>query len=327
MFLMWMKCRAFLFCIAILLTVVIVGCYSESNQVNAPLNNSPTAIDAETTPTASRSLTELSDEIVIVDDLGREVILPQFPQKIASLSAAHTEILFAIGAGNQVVAVDLFSNFPLEAQNKKQLDSFAPNLESISGVDSDLIIVFFDPGNLVSSLESLGLKVIFLEMPSSISTVFDQIELLGYATGHVEESALLIDDMEERIDGVRDLLLENEKGVRVFHELDPMLFTVGPGSFVDDLYNILGAENIAASAGQAFPQLSNEVVIESDPEVIILADESMGESTDTVSSRDGWSDIAAVLNERVHVVDKDIMSRPGPRLVEALEILYELLYP
>ena len=133
--------------------------------------------------------------------------------------------------------------------------------------------------------------------------------------------------MRERIDDVTANLEGAGTGPRIFHELDPMLFTVGPGSFIDDIYSILGAENIATDTGQAFPQLSNETVIGSDPEVIILADEAAGETPGSVSDRDGWIKISAVVNGRIHMVDPELMSRPGPRIVEAIERLATLLYP
>jgi iron complex transport system substrate-binding protein len=117
------------------------------------------------------------------------------------------------------------------------------------------------------------------------------------------------------------------RGPRVYHEVDNTYFTAGPGSFINDIYALLKAQNIAAPTGQAFPQLSAEAIIAANPEVIILADEDAGESPQTVAARPGWGQIAAVQNHRVYTVDPDIVSRPGPRLVDALQALARLLYP
>jgi iron complex transport system substrate-binding protein len=113
----------------------------------------------------------------------------------------------------------------------------------------------------------------------------------------------------------------------VFHELDNTLYSVGPGSFLHDVYATLRAENIAEATGQPFPQLNPEAVIAANPQVIILADEEFGESADTVAARPGWDQISAVRDGRVHGADPDIFSRPGPRVVQAIEILKPLLYP
>jgi iron complex transport system substrate-binding protein len=133
--------------------------------------------------------------------------------------------------------------------------------------------------------------------------------------------------MQGRIDDIQERLAAVGQGPRLFHEVDNQLYTVAPNSFVGSLYTILKAQNIAAGAAEAFPQLSQEAIIEADPEVIILADVAAGESAETVKARPGWGSISAVSNNRIYVVDPDIMSRPGPRLVDALETLAKLLYP
>jgi iron complex transport system substrate-binding protein len=166
---------------------------------------------------------------------------------------------------------------------------------------------------------------LLLEPPADVGGVLDDIGLLGRVTGHADEARALTAGMTSRIDEIVSALPETEPP-SVFHELDNMYFTAGPGSFVDDLYDILEAENIATPSGEPFPQLTQEAIIAAGPEVIILADEEAGESAETVSARPGWDSIPAVQNERIYTIDPDIVSRPGPRLVEALEKLAELLY-
>lgn len=265
--------------------------------------------------------------VTVTDSNGNEVTFQTAPQRIVSLSAGHTESLFALGAAQQVVAVDKFSDYPPEAATRPQLDAYEPNLEAITAFQPDLVVIFFDPGDLQTSLERLGIKVLFLAAPQSVDGVFQQILLLGQVTGHNQEAEELVAAMRSPIEAIQEKLADIQQGPRIFHELDPQFFTVGPGSFVDDLYRTLKAQNIAADTGEAYPQLSQEAIIEKDPEVIILADEPAGITAQSVKARPGWQNIAAVKNDRIYVVDPDLVSRPGPRLVEALQTLAQLLYP
>jgi iron complex transport system substrate-binding protein len=249
------------------------------------------------------------------------------PQRIASLSAGHTEILYAIGAGDQVVAVDKTSDCPRAVDDLPQVDAFTPSVEAIADLEADLVVIFFDPGDLQSSLRGLDIPVLNLASPGSVDGVYEQVELLGEASGHGDEAAALIAVMQADVEDIRSEIGDLADAPSVFHEIDNTYFTAGPGSFIADLYDILGAENIASATGQAFPQMSAEAIIEADPEVIVLADEDAGESPDTVRDRPGWDNISAVQNGRIHVIDPDIVSRPGPRLVEALRTLAAYLYP
>ncbi|MGD0205564.1 MAG: ABC transporter substrate-binding protein, partial [Dehalococcoidia bacterium] len=245
--------------------------------------------------------------LAIVDTVGREVTIEAQPQRIVSLSPAATEILFAIGAGDQVIAVDKFSNYPEEATSREQLDAYEPNLEAIAGVQPDLVLLFYDPGQLADSLERLSITTAVLgsveETPGSVAAVFDQIRLLGEMTGHVQEAGDLVADMQRRVSAIEEALADVEQGPRIFHEVDATLYTAAPASFVGGLYRILKAQNIAAGADQPFPQLSQEVIIARDPEVIILADGDYGESPDTVKARPGWGNVSAVRNDRIFVID------------------------
>ncbi len=265
--------------------------------------------------------------VQVEDDAGRTVVLQQPPSAIASLSAGHTEMLFAMGAGDQIAAVDKTSDCPQAARALPQVDAFSPSVEAVADLKPDLVILFFDPGGLRESLEQLGIKVLFLATPESVAGVFDQIQLLGRVTGHVKAAGDLVTDMKGRIDAVTGKLAGIDQGPSVFHEIDSTYYTAGPGSFVGDLYTLLKARNIAEATGQPYPQMGAEAIIAGDPQVIILADEDAGESADTVSARPGWGGISAVRDDRVYTVDPDIVSRPGPRLTEALETLARLLYP
>ena len=257
----------------------------------------------------------------------RELTIERAPERIVSLSPGATEILFAVGAGDSVVASDKLSDYPAEAQETLKLDAFEPNVEAIVGVEADLIIVAHNQDNIVEALDGLGEAVLLLVVPDDLAGVMEQVRLFGRVTDHQEEAEELAGALEARVDAVEAKLADVDRGPRVFHELDNTLFTAAPDSFVGDLYSLLKAQNIAAGADNPYPQLTQEVVIERDPEVIILADEEFGETAETVKSRPGWDVISAVKNERIRGIDPDTVSRPGPRVVDALEELARLLYP
>lgn len=287
----------------------------------------PAAEPPESTTEAPSAAAASLQPLEVTDDLGRTLALTRPPQRIASLSAGHTEVLFAIGAGGQVAAVDLFSDYPPETATRTRIDAFQFNPEAVAAAQPDLVLLTYDPGGAVEALERLNIPVLFVKVPASIEGVLASILLLGQVTGHEGEAGELVAETRARIEAVREKARRSGPGPRVFHELDATLYTASAKSFVGDLYAILGAENIAADASQEYPQLSQEVVIARDPEVIILADEAQGESAETVAARPGWAGVSAVRNGRVYTVNPDLVSRPGPRLVEALEALAALLYP
>lgn len=258
---------------------------------------------------------------------GRDLTIAQAPQRIASLSPAATEVLYAVGAGPQIVATDLQSDYPAEAENTTRLDAFQPNPETIATVRADLIIVAHNQDDIVEVLDRLGETVLFMEVPDNIDGVMSQVQVLGRVSGHAAEGERLAQEMSGRIAAVTDKLADVENGPRIYHELDNTFFTVAPNSFVGDFYNLLKARNIAEGAPTAYPQLSQEEILARDPEVIILADADAGESPQTVKARPGWSAISAVKNDRIYVIDPDLVSRPGPRLVDGLEQLARFLYP
>jgi len=265
--------------------------------------------------------------VALTDSDGKQVTLTTAPQRIVALAPSFVETLYAVGAGDSIVAVDENTDLPKEAAAKPKLSGFNPSVEEIAAQNPDLVIISFDPGGLRESLERLGIKVLNLSSPESVEATFGQIELLGSATGHLDDAHRVITEMRGRIDAVTVKLADVEQGPTVFHEIDSTYYTAGPGSFVDDLYKTLKARNIADGTGKPYPQMDVEEIIKANPQVIILADMDAGESPQTVASRSGWSQIAAVRDGRVYTVDPNIVSQPGPRLVEALEALACLLYP
>jgi iron complex transport system substrate-binding protein len=238
------------------------------------------------------------------------------PARIVSLSPTHTEMLFAIGAGDQVVAVDDQSNYPPEAEAvRTDLSGFEPNVEAIAGYEPDLVVTSGDD-QLTSQLEDLGITVWVGEAATTLDDAYTQIEQLGAITGHEGDAAELVARMQTDIAAIVESVPATEAPLTVYHELDPSGFSANSSTFIGYVYSQLGLRNVAdqAEGETGYPQLNAETIIAANPDLIFLADP--GESLETVGARDGWADIAAVANGNVFVMDPDVASRWGPRVVE-----------
>ena len=239
---------------------------------------------------------------------------------IVSLSATATEILFAIGAGDQVVAVDDQSTYPAEAP-MSALSGFTPNVESIAGYDPDLVVISYDPGDLVVGLQALGIGVLMQGAANAIDDTYAQIAELGGVTGHADEAAALNESIADEMAALAEG--QPGAGLTYFHEIDATLYTATSSTFLGQLYAMLGLENIADPAdedGWGYPQLSPEYVIDVDPDLIFLADAEWGESAETVAARPGWDTMTAVQAGNVFPLD-ETAGRWGPRIVDFLAMV------
>ena len=249
-----------------------------------------------------------------------DVTLESQPMRIVSLSPTATEMLYAVGAGSQVVAVDEYSNYPQEAVDLgTKLSGYEPNIEAISEFTPDLVIASYDPGSLVQQLGEIGVPVYLADAVTSIDAAYEQIENIGLLTGHAAEATALTESMraqiEEAVAGVR---LRAEP-LSYYHELDNTLYSVTSNTFIGSVYSLFGMRNIAdnVEAGNDYPQLSAEVIVSADPDLIFLADtKCCGETAETVAAREGWGSLKAVTNGNVIELDDDIPSRWGPRIVD-----------
>lgn len=251
-----------------------------------------------------------------------DLTLDAAPKAIVSLSPTATETLWAIDAGDQVVAVDSESDFP-EGVPTTKLSGFEPNVEAILGYSPDLVIAAQDAGGLVAGLEKAGVPVLLLPAPEKLDEAWSQMERLGAATGHPTEAAALVKD----VTGALAKAVESSEGAAgktYFHELDATGFTVSSTTFIGQLYSEFGLKSIAdeAKSGDDYPQLSSEYVVSADPDLIMLADVGFGDVTvENVAKRPGWADMSAVKGGNVVGVDPDIASRWGPRLADFAELI------
>jgi len=244
-------------------------------------------------------------------------------KRIVSMSPTATEMLFAIGAGGQVVAVDSNSNYPKQAP-RTSLSAYQPNLEAIAGYKPDLVVYSDDPGELAAGLAKLGIPALKQPAATRLDDTYAQLDQLGRATGHVAEAGKVVATMRAEIAKIV-AAGRPERHLTYYHELDKNLYTATSKTFIGQLYGLLGMENIADLADKAktgYPQLSAEYVVKADPDLIFLADtKCCGQSAKTVAARDGWDQITAVRSDGVVELDDDVASRWGPRVVDFLKII------
>ncbi|WP_328825268.1 ABC transporter substrate-binding protein [Tomitella gaofuii] len=249
------------------------------------------------------------------------------PQRIVSLSPSATEILYAVGAGDQVVAVDDQSDYP-QGVPTTDLSGYTPNLEAILGYQPDLVVFSDDNGDLKSGLDRVGVPYLQLPAPGDIEGAYEQFAQVGVVTGHADEAHELVGEVREQISAAIDSAGGAGEGLTYFHELDPTLYTVTSASFIGQVYSLFGLQNIAdaASGAGAYPQLQSEFVVSANPDLIFLADaQTGGESPASVAQRPGWAGVAAVRDGQVHALDADITSRWGPRIGDLAQRIAQIL--
>jgi iron complex transport system substrate-binding protein len=245
------------------------------------------------------------------------------PERIVSLSPTHTEMLFAVGAADRLVAVDEFSDFPAEAlELPNDLSGFEPNVEAIAAYEPDLVVIGGDFTGLGEQLDAIGIAWWDGPAAMTLDDTYTQIEQLGAVTGQIAEAAELVAQMQTDIDAIVAETDVPDEPLTFYHELDPTYFSADSTTFIGELYSLLGLQNIADRAegdSGGFPQLNAEFIVSADPDLIFLADtKCCGESAGTVAARDGWGAISAVVNGNVIEMDDDIASRWGPRVVDYL---------
>jgi len=265
----------------------------------------------------------------VTDSGGTAITFKEAPKRIISYSPGATEVLFAVGAGAQVVGVDKFSDYPPETSVKTKLEYSKPAPEPALALQPDLVIMATRQEGQVKQFRDLGMVVVLFKEPEDLKGVLEQVRTVGKLTGHSNDAEKLAGGMQQRIDLIQKRVAPVTDGPLVFYELSPDLYTAAPNTFIGALLALLKAKNVAQGATTQFPQLSVEKVISANPQVVLLADggTSGGQSLETVKGRPGWSNLPAVKNGRVFAVDGNVYNRPGPRVVDALEQLVGILYP
>ncbi len=289
----------------------------------------PTATAVPATPTPAPF------PLTITDGAGRKVTIARQPARIISLAPSVTEILFAIGQGAKVVAVDDFSDYPAEVKNLPKIGGFKPNFEQIVAKEPDLVLAaggLLAPENL-KQLEDLKLTVVEIgAVTTTMDSIMADITLAGRVTGAPEQAKSVTDAMRKRLDDLtaKGKSLAAVSAPTVYWELDATdaskPYTVGPGNFINDIITLAGGKNAFAKATLPYAQISGEQVIAAAPSVIILSDAAYGVTVESVKARKGWNVIDAVKQNRVFPIDDNLVSRPGPRVLDGLEAAMKLIH-
>jgi len=280
------------------------------------------------------AITTPASAIEITDGLERVVRLEEPAQRIVSMAPSNTENLFAVGAGDQVVGRDEFSDFPAEASSIPSVGGgFGDyNYEAIVNLQPDLVIAAeINTSDQVKALEDLGITVFYLKNPTSLEDMYANLVTIARLTGHEGEAASLVESLKARVSVIEEKLGEVSERPKVFYELDATdpnaPYTAAAGTFIDTLIGQAGGENIASDLGGQYIPISAEELLLQNPEIILLGDAAYGITPETVIARPGWEAIDAVKNQRIFAFDDNLASRPGPRLVDGLEALAMLLHP
>lgn len=345
-----MQHKRSLFVFLLFLMPVVVGCAPAAAPTSAPTlppMESPTTEAASSPTTAPTTAptgaptsttvpaTAIPSSMTITDVAGRKVTINGIPQRIVSIAASDTEILFAIGAGSDVVAVDDFSDYPAQVKALPKIGGTSDkyNFEQIVALKPDVIFAAgINAPDVLKKLDDLKLTYVVLGVErTTFDSILSDITLAGQITGHADQAKQITGSMQQKVDAIKAKVAAAKTKPKVYWELDATdptkPYTVGPGTFVDDIITLSGGVNAFANAGSAYLQVSAEQVIASNPLVIILPDASYGISVDSVLARPGWRSIDAVKNKHVYPIDDSPVSRPGPRVVDGIEAAAKLIHP
>ncbi|MET8151374.1 ABC transporter substrate-binding protein [Actinoplanes sp. NPDC049668] len=252
------------------------------------------------------------------------VTLESRPERIVSLAPTATEMLFAIGAGPQVTAVDDQSTYPADAP-KSELSGFKPNAEAIAAKNPDLVVLSDDLNKIVDQLTKLKIPVLLAPAAKTLDDTYRQIDELGALTGNGDEAAALTERMRTQIEKIVKSVPARRAPLSYYYELDPTLYSATSSTFIGSIFSLFGLKNVADAADpdgakSGYPQLSPEALIKANPDLIFLADANCcKQSPATVKARTGWSAITAVQKDQIVALDDDIASRWGPRVVDLVQ--------
>ncbi len=314
------------------LTLLLGACAPAVTPTAAPAEPAPAT--ATVIPTAEPTEEPTPEPMVFTDDLGNELTFTEYPQAILSISPSTTEILFAIGAGEQVIGRDDMSIYPEEAAALPSIGSLWGDLptEAILAMEPDLIVVAeIVSAEQVAALQELGLQVYWQKNPTDYDGLWENLRDFGALTGHEDETETLVSELAARVDAVNAAIAPISARPTVFYELDATdpanPWTTGAGTFIDLIINTAGGINAAAELQGDYTQISSEQLIAINPQIILLSDALYGTTPESVAERAGWDAISAVQEGNIYPIDPNIMSVPGPRLVDGLEEVAKIFHP
>jgi iron complex transport system substrate-binding protein len=291
------------------------------------------ALLAACTTPAGPAAAPTAAAITLTDAGGQTVTLAGPAQRIVSIAPSNTELIFAAGAGAQLVGRDSLSDFPAEAAAVASIGDVYPkvNTEALVALKPDLVLAAdINSPEQIQALRDLGLTVFQVPNPVGLEGLYANLATIGRLTGHEQDATTQAAALQARVQAALAQVPQSGTRPKVYYELDATdptkPYTAGPGTFIDTLITLAGGENVAAGLGQAYAQISSEELVRQNPDIILLGDAAYGVTPESVAARPGWDAIAAVQNGAIHPFDDNLASRPGPRLVDGLEALVKLLH-
>jgi iron complex transport system substrate-binding protein len=263
--------------------------------------------------------------VTVTDDTGASVTVTKRPEHIVSTVPANTEILFAIGAGPQVVGVSSMDDYPEEALSLPKVGTFELNQEAVAALTPDLVVGWTGNVDALKATKDNGVPVLLFG-PESMDAVYASIGAVGSAAGQPKAAAALVQKMKIQMEGIANSAADLGESPKVFYALDDTLWTVGPGSFVNELIALAGATNVAAAGPSAYFQYTPEQLVAADPDMILLPNTAFT-STDAFLKDSRFANLRAVKNGKVILVNDTIITRPGPRVADGLKALALSIHP
>ena len=306
---------------------LLAGACGNAGDAEGAATPAPEPAPTTTAPVAT-TLPPVEYPLALTTASGASLTIEARPEKIISLSPTHTEMLFAIGAGSQVIAVDEYSYYPPEAP-VTDLSGFTPNVEAVVGYQPDLVVVSYTPADLAEGMEAVGVGMLEFSAAEDISDVYDQILLLGEATDNTTGAAELVGSMKSRFAELLERIerIDPDLEATYYHELDSTFYSVTSDTFIGSVYALAGLRSIADEAEDAggYPQLSAEFILEADPDLIFVTSSTPADALAEIAERPGWSGLTALQEARVVILPPDIASRWGPRIVDFFEFVADAL--
>lgn len=300
--------------LAVSATMLLTACSTDEAASGA--SETPTTAAATATATATATPTEDAGPITVTDAVGTELVFEEAPDAIVSLSPTATEMLFALGAGDRIVAADEYSDHPAEAPTT-ELSGFNTNIEAVAAFEPDVVVAMFDPGDMVAQFDELDIPVAMMPAAASLDDVWAQIEALGTMTDSEDAATVLVDQLQADIDAIVADTPVPDEPLAYYHEVDANLYSISSSTFLGQVYDLFGMENVAdeaaLEAGVDYPLLQSEAIVDANPAIIFVGG---GTTPDDVAARPGWAEISAVAEGTIVALPDDIAARWGPRIVD-----------
>ncbi|MFE4430225.1 ABC transporter substrate-binding protein [Peribacillus butanolivorans] len=274
--------------------------------------------------------TEEVKAYTVTDDTGKKIKFDKVPETVVSLQPSNTEILFKLGLGDKVVGVTDFDNYPEEAKDIEHVsDSVNINAEKIISLKPDAVIAYtIGDETTLKPLEDAGIPVFIIKSATNFDDVYGDIGQIAEVMGVAENGEELVKDIQNQITSVEEKIETLDEKEQTYFEISPApeIYTTGSETFQQEILKTAGIENIFADQ-KGWVKVSDEEIVKRNPNAIITTATYVDDAVDEIKSRKGWEDINAVKNDQVYLLDENIMSRPGPRIGEAVELAAKTVYP